>query len=161
MKPSETDLLLQHLNGQRRHLLNTMVGLDGATLMQRILPSRWSPATLVNHLTHDVERFWFRQVVANEPNGFTLPEGMEEAWWISDDAVPLDILDAYRAEIAYTDEIVRARGLDDEPPCKVRRRDPEEHPAIRRRRIEPVVDFTGHREREGHVSPMSMVMVAR
>lgn len=115
MKSSETDLLLQHLNGQRRHLLNTMDGLDDATLMQRMLPSRWSPAALVNHLTHDVERFWFRQVVANEPNGFTLPEGMEEAWWISDDAFPRDILDAYRAEIAYTDEIVRTCGLDDEP----------------------------------------------
>jgi uncharacterized damage-inducible protein DinB len=112
---SETDLLLHYLNGQRRHLLNMMEGLDDATLMRRMLPSQWSPAALVNHLTHDVERFWFRQVVANEPNGFQLPDGMEEAWWISEDASPRDILDAYRAEGAYSDEIVRARGLDDEP----------------------------------------------
>jgi hypothetical protein len=39
---------------------------------------------------------------------------MDEAWWIPDDASPRDILDAYRAEIASSDEIVRARGLDDE-----------------------------------------------
>lgn len=113
--PGETDLLLRHLNDQRRHLLQTMDGLDDATLMRRVLPSQWSPAALVSHLTHDVERFWFRQVVANEAGGFALPEGMEEAWWIPDDASPGDILERYRAEIAHSDDIVRARGLDDVP----------------------------------------------
>lgn len=112
---SETDLLLTYLNGQRRHLLQTMDGLDDAALMQPALPSQWSPAALLSHLTHDVERFWFRQVVANEPDGFHLPEGMEEAWWIPDDASPRDILEAYRAESAHSDAIVRAHHLDDEP----------------------------------------------
>jgi hypothetical protein len=111
----ETELLLHHLNGQRQHLLSTMDGLDDATLMQRMLPSQWSPAGLVSHLTHDVERFWFRQVIANEPSGFALPDGMNEAWWVPNDASPRDILDAYRGEIAHADEIVRARDLDDEP----------------------------------------------
>jgi uncharacterized damage-inducible protein DinB len=112
---SETDLLLRHLNAQRRHVLNTMEGLDEATLMRRVLPSQWSPAGLVSHLTHDVERFWFRQVIANEPQGFSLPDGMEEAWWIPDDASPRDIIETYRAEIAHSDAIVRARDLDAEP----------------------------------------------
>jgi uncharacterized damage-inducible protein DinB len=115
LKSSETELLLRHLNGQRQHILNTMDGLDDAALMQRNLPSQWSPAALVSHLTYDVERFWFRQVVANEPGGFRLPEGMEEAWWIPDDASPRDILVAYRAEIVYVDHLVRARNLDDVP----------------------------------------------
>ena len=111
----QMDLLLRHLNDQRQHLLKTMEGLDDATLMRRMLPSQWSPAALVSHLTHDVERFWFRQVVANEPHGFALPEDMDEAWWIPDDASPGELLDAYRTEIAHSDAIVRARSLDDEP----------------------------------------------
>ena len=115
MTSRETDLLLRHLNSQRRHLLSTMDGLDDATLIRKMLPSQWSPAALVSHLTHDVERFWFRQVVANEPSGLGLPGGMNEAWWIPDDASPRAILDAYRAEAAHADEIVRAHDLDDEP----------------------------------------------
>lgn len=115
MTSSETDLLLRSLNDQRRHLLATMEGLDDATLMRPMTPSAWSPAALVSHLTHDVERFWFRQVVADEPNGFRLPEGMEEAWWIPNDAAPRDIIAAYRAAIVQSDRIVRSRGLDDEP----------------------------------------------
>ena len=40
---------------------------------------------------------------------------MEEVWWTPIDGSPPDVLDAYRAEIAHTGEIVRAHDIDDEP----------------------------------------------
>lgn len=41
-------------------------GLDADALRQAVLPSGWNCLGLVQHLALDVERFWFRAVVAGE-----------------------------------------------------------------------------------------------
>jgi hypothetical protein len=35
-------------------------------LRRHVLPSRWTCLGLVNHLSLDVERFWFQAVIAGE-----------------------------------------------------------------------------------------------
>ena len=62
-----SSVLLDHLGGQRRHILGALEGLDDDALRASALPSGWSPLGLVRHLTHDVERFWIGAVAAGDP----------------------------------------------------------------------------------------------
>lgn len=107
-------LLLSVLQSQRRHLLKTIDGLDEETMLTQVLPSRWSPAGLIHHLTHDVERFWFRQVLLNEPNAILTPAG-EEAWDVPLGMTASQIVDDYQREAAYNDGIVARLELDTQP----------------------------------------------
>ena len=63
----EVEALLACLDSQREHVLGILDGLDEASLRRPVLPSGWSCLGLVQHLAVDVERFWFRGVVAGEP----------------------------------------------------------------------------------------------
>src|ERR1700759_1486634 len=60
----ETSALLAILDRQREHVLGILDGLPGDELRRPVLPSGWNCLGLVQHLTLDVERFWFRDVVA-------------------------------------------------------------------------------------------------
>ena len=62
----ESATLLRVLDGQRKHVLQMLDGLSEDGLMHAALPSGWTPAGMVRHLTYDVERFWFRQVMLGE-----------------------------------------------------------------------------------------------
>ena len=62
----EKTLLLGELTNQREHVLGILDGLSSEALHRAVLPSGWTSLGLVNHLTLDVERFWFREVVAGE-----------------------------------------------------------------------------------------------
>jgi catechol 2,3-dioxygenase-like lactoylglutathione lyase family enzyme len=63
---AEIVALLASLDGQRDHVLGILEGLDEAALRRPVLPSGWTCLGLVQHLAVDVERFWFRDVVAGE-----------------------------------------------------------------------------------------------
>jgi hypothetical protein len=73
----ETQALLTSLNAQREHVLGALEGLSEDELRRPLLPSGWTPLGMVQHLTLEVERFWFRGAVAGEP--LTLTSG-DEAW---------------------------------------------------------------------------------
>jgi uncharacterized protein DUF664 len=62
----EKGMLVTYLDAQRRHVLGILDGLSNEDMHRAVLPSRWTPAGLVNHLARDDERFWFRAVVAGE-----------------------------------------------------------------------------------------------
>ncbi|QNK83704.1 DUF664 domain-containing protein [Nakamurella sp. PAMC28650] len=64
MVNDEKVALLSHLNAQRHHVLGSLDGLSEADLRRPVLPSGWSCLGLVQHLALDVERFWFRALVA-------------------------------------------------------------------------------------------------
>jgi hypothetical protein len=77
-----------------------------------VLPSGWSCAGLVHHLVLDVERFWFRNVMAGVPvpgdqpdHGWTVPDGMSGA----------GVLDLYRRETQLADAVIAATPLDSPP----------------------------------------------
>jgi Protein of unknown function (DUF664) len=50
----ETEALLSALDDQRQHVLGIIDGLTPETLLRPVLPSGWSCAGLVRHLTYDV-----------------------------------------------------------------------------------------------------------
>jgi hypothetical protein len=62
----ESQALLSSLSTQRDHVLGILEGLAEEELRRPMLPSQWTCAGLVHHLAIDVERFWFRAVVAGE-----------------------------------------------------------------------------------------------
>ncbi|WP_432485496.1 DinB family protein [Kineococcus esterisolvens] len=105
----EHDALLSCLDDQRTHLLLALDGLSEADLRRSVLPSGWTPLGLVNHLTIDVERFWFRVVVAGER--LALPTD-DAVWRVPQDRTAEDVVQCYRAEARRSDEVIRTRLLD-------------------------------------------------
>ena len=58
------------LSEARRHVLGIVDGLSDEQLRERVLPSGWTCVGLVNHLAVDVERFWFRAVMAGDQSAW-------------------------------------------------------------------------------------------
>jgi hypothetical protein len=59
-------VLLNSLTKQREHVVEIVDGRPSEALHRAVLPSGWTSLGLVNHLTFDVERFWFREVLIGE-----------------------------------------------------------------------------------------------
>jgi hypothetical protein len=108
----EKDLLLTFLRGQREHVLGILDGLSDADLRRPLLPSGWSCLGLVHHLAVDVERFWFRAVLAGER--VELHEG--DGGWRVPDGMPAEaVLALYRDETERADAAIAAHDLDAGP----------------------------------------------
>ncbi|MFF3696973.1 DinB family protein [Streptomyces sp. NPDC002221] len=104
----EIRALLKALDAQRRHVLGILDGLDAQALRRPVLPSGWQCLGLVQHLTLDVERFWFRAVVAGDEDVIrSLPSG-DEAWIVPPLVPAADVLDAYRREAEIANDISAA-----------------------------------------------------
>lgn len=109
---TEKQVLLSHLDGQRRHVLGVLDGLDDASLHRPVLPSGWSPLGLVRHLTVEVERFWFEAVVAGRP--LVEPLG-DVVWRVGPEVAAVDVLAGYRGATAAADAVVEGTPLDAAP----------------------------------------------
>ncbi|WP_369043130.1 DinB family protein [Streptomyces sp. Midd1] len=109
---SEVTSLLKVLDGQRRHVLGILDGLDDDALRRPVLPSGWNCLGLVQHLALDVERFWFRGVVAGDEEIVRdLPTG-HEAWNVGPETTAAVVLDGYRQETAAADAVITASPAD-------------------------------------------------
>jgi uncharacterized damage-inducible protein DinB len=108
----ERQALLAALQDSRAHVLQAVSGLSDDALRQPVLPSGWTCLGLVQHLALDVERFWFRAVVAGEP--VDLCSG-DEAWRVDAATPAAAVLDAYREEARAADEVVRRTDLEAQP----------------------------------------------
>ncbi|MEP6695324.1 MAG: DinB family protein [Pseudonocardiales bacterium] len=113
----ETKAALQRsLGGQRGHVCGILEGLDAEALRRPVLPTGWSCAGLIQHLALDVERFWFRAVLAGEQavwEGFG--DGDASAWQLADDTDPQSVIALYRDEVRLADEVITAMSLDAPP----------------------------------------------
>jgi len=108
----ETAALLACLSGQRDHVIGILEGLSADALRRPVLPSGWTCLGMVRHLALDVERFWFRAVIAGERVDLESGDG---AWQVGPD-VPADaVFDLYREEIALANAIIAGTPLDAEP----------------------------------------------
>ncbi|WP_327248094.1 mycothiol transferase [Streptomyces sp. NBC_01320] len=109
---TEIRTLLSFLNGQRRHVLGILDGLEADALHRPVLPSGWSCLGLVQHLALDVERFWFRAVFVGDKNVIDTLDDMEDAWQVASDAPAENILNQYRTETELADAVVTAAAAD-------------------------------------------------
>lgn len=82
---AEHQVLLGALNRQREHVLEAVDGVGANDLRRQVLPSAWSCIGLVNHLSLDVERFWFQAVMAGDKIAIEdVLASSENAWKVSD-----------------------------------------------------------------------------
>jgi uncharacterized damage-inducible protein DinB len=109
---AEARALLDTLTSQREHVLGILEGLSDGDLRRPVLPSGWTCLGLVHHLALDVERFWFRAVVAGEP---MVTGGDDNAWEVAADVSADTVLDLYRKEIELADAIIAATDLETAP----------------------------------------------
>jgi uncharacterized damage-inducible protein DinB len=113
---AEQQVLLNALNGQRQHVLEAVDGLSANDLRRQVLPSAWSCIGLVNHLSLDVERFWFQAVMAGDQVAIgDVLASSDNAWNVSDGEPVEEVLDRYRANIEDADGTIASRSLDATP----------------------------------------------
>ena len=105
-------VLLTFLQAQREHVLGALEGLSDEALRRAVLPSGWSCLGLVHHLAVDVERFWFRAVLAGEQ--VELHEG-DGGWRVPEGMTAEGVLDLYREEATRADAVLAGHGLGDGP----------------------------------------------
>lgn len=109
---TERDLLRATLESQRRHVLGDLEGLNEEALRRPVLPSGWNCLGLIGHLTNDVERFWFRCVVAGEHDAIAETLSKRNAWDVGTDSKANDVLAGYPDEIARSTAIIDSSSLD-------------------------------------------------
>jgi uncharacterized damage-inducible protein DinB len=107
--------LLQSLEAQRAHVLGSLDGLDAAALHRPVLPTGWNCLGLVQHLTFDVERFWFRVTMAGEDLGDQDDDSPASAWQVQPGASPDAVLGRYRHEAERANAIISATPLEAPP----------------------------------------------
>ena len=113
---SETRVLLDHLNAQRRHVLGILEGLDDDALRRAVLPSGWNCLGLLQHLALDDERFWFQAVVAGDQTVINQVMNAPEDSWKVDPDVPVEqVFDLYRKHMDRSNAIIEATPLDADP----------------------------------------------
>src|SRR5947209_3158798 len=95
----ESTTLLSYLSAQRTHVLGILAGLDDEALRRPVLPSGWTGLGLVQHLALDVERFWFRCVVAGERTAIDGLAATPDAWHVGAEASAETVFEVYRQEI--------------------------------------------------------------
>jgi hypothetical protein len=112
----EAKALLDQLNAQRDHILGIVDGLDDDALRAPALPSGWTPLGLVQHLAVDVERFWFRAIVAGDQDvidGFATTEG--DAWQVGPHEPAAAVFAGYRREATLANALLTTTPLDSTP----------------------------------------------
>ncbi|SDM40399.1 DinB family protein [Allokutzneria albata] len=107
--------LLGALDAQRRHVLGILSGLTAEDLRRPVLPSGWSCLDLVNHLALDVELFWFRAVVAGQPDAIAELDVVGDAWRVDPNLPPDQVLAGYRTQIEHADAVLATTSLDSAP----------------------------------------------
>lgn len=115
---AESQALFRYLENQRLHVLGILEGLSEHDLHRPVLPTGWNCIGMVQHLALDVERFWFRTIVAGEaverPPDLA-PNDLVAAWKVSPGTSSTVVFDLYRAEIERANSIITATSLDTPP----------------------------------------------
>lgn len=95
--------LVAWLESRRRHVADQFWAMSPETRRVSAVPSGWTARGLVRHLTLDVERVWFRAVVAGE--NADLPQGYE-GWRAPESVSDENLLDDYASECARATSII-------------------------------------------------------
>ena len=104
--------LLGWLDAQRTHVAEQFTAMPAEARRRSSVPSGWTPRGLVRHLTLDVERVWFRAVMAGEP--VDLPEGYA-GWTAPEHQSDEQLLEQYASECRLATAAVDELELDARP----------------------------------------------
>jgi len=110
----EATTLLSYLGDRRDHALGILEGLDEDALRRPVLPSGWTCLGLVQHLA-EMERFWFRAIVAGEQAVIDDLAAAPDAWQVGPDVPVGTVFDLYWQEIGHANAIITATSLDAAP----------------------------------------------
>lgn len=111
----ERSMLLSYLDAQRDHVRGILEGLPEEDLRRPVLPSGWSCLGLVQHLSLDVERFWFCAVIAGQQNVIDELDAAGDPWQVASVVAAEDVFELYRKEIERANAIITATSLDAAP----------------------------------------------
>lgn len=114
MEP-EIEALRAVQDGQRQHVLGILEGMTDADLRRAVLPSGWTCLGMVNHLAMDVERFWFRAVIAGERTVIDELATADDAWLIEPGVHAGQVLDRYRRECTLADAVIAGMSTSNAP----------------------------------------------
>jgi len=108
----ERETLVGYLRDQRLTLELKCADLDAEQMARRsVPPSKMSLLGLVRHLA-EVERGWFRRVMAGQdaPKHYSPPDERDGAFddAVADPAVVAEAWSTWRAEVAFAEELVAA-----------------------------------------------------
>ena len=110
---SRTEVFLGYLGYYRSQLIGRLRSLPPGELRASRLPSGWTPAELINHLTY-VEMRWlewgFEGIPVADPWGDGR-DGTDDRWHVAADRDLDDLVAALTARAARSGEIVRAHDL--------------------------------------------------
>ena len=113
---AERQVLLGALQRQREHVLEAVQGLGTNDLRRQVLPSAWSCIGLVNHLSLDVERFWFQAVMVGDQIAIEdVLASSDNAWSVGEGEPVEEVLHRYRANIEHANGIIASRSLGAAP----------------------------------------------
>lgn len=101
--------------GQRQHVLGILEGMTDADLRRAVLPSGWTCLGMVNHLALDVERFWFRAVIAGERAVIDELATTDDAWLIEPGVHAEQVFDRYRRECTLADAVIAEMSTSNAP----------------------------------------------
>ena len=103
------------LDAQRAHVLGAIDDLTEDQLRRPMLPSGWNCLDLLHHLTRDVEHFWFRAVIAGEPEAIEASLTGDDGWHPDASRSAADIVADYRQRIELSDATLAGRSWGDAP----------------------------------------------
>jgi uncharacterized damage-inducible protein DinB len=106
------DELIAWLDARRRHVAQQVAAMPAEARRQSQVPSGWTARGLVRHLTLDVERVWFRAVMAGER--VDLPTGFE-GWTAPEEQSDEALLEQYAEECRLANAAIADLGLDAAP----------------------------------------------
>ena len=104
--------LLAWLDARRAHVAEQMRSLPAEARRQSQVPSGWTPRGLIRHLTLDVERVWFRAVMAGE--SVDIPQGYD-GWTAPEAQSDEELLEQYANECRLATAAISDLALDAEP----------------------------------------------
>jgi Protein of unknown function (DUF664) len=104
--------LTRSLDHQRAHVLGILEGMDPQALHRPVLPTGWTCVGLVQHLSLDVERFWFQAVMTGE---VAIGGDDASAWAVDSDVDPQPVFDRYREHIEHANRIIASTPLEQAP----------------------------------------------
>jgi uncharacterized damage-inducible protein DinB len=105
----DTPTLLTGLLGPQRRIVGVLAGLDHTAMHRSVLPSGWSFAGMVQHLTQ-MTTFWFDVVMSGDPY-----EPLADDFAVERAARPAELLERYTVVTERGHDRVRALPLATPP----------------------------------------------